>query len=222
MTNNNFAVVIPAFNESATIFNVVTSIIKKNITPIVVDDGSSDNTGKLATEAGAIIVKHSKNKGYEEALSTGIQKALEKNYKFAITFDSDDQLDPNDLNKFIKFQNKDNSDLVIGVRDYRNRYIEYLLGIYGRFRFGIRDPLCGMKLYKLDVAKSFLPFDSLSLVGMEMSFRMIDSGCKYSEVSIHVNKRHDSSRYGSSFYGEIKIARALMRCINLFGMVNKK
>ena len=214
--------VIPAFNEAATIFDVVCSIIKKNLIPIVVDDGSSDDTGKIAIEAGAILVKHLKNKGYEEALGSGIQKAIEKGCKFAITFDSDDQLDPNDLSRFIKSQKNNNSDLVIGIRDYRNRYLESLSGIYGRLRFGIKDPLCGMKLYKLDVAQSFLPFDSSSLVGMEMTFRMIDAGCKYSEVAIHVKKRLDSSRYGSSFYGEKKIARALARSINLFGLINRR
>ena len=85
MDKYQIAIVIPAFNEEATIFNVVQSV-KKYGAVIVVDDASTDETKKIAKNAGAIVVSHQKNKGYDGALNSGFAKADELNYKAIIRF----------------------------------------------------------------------------------------------------------------------------------------
>ena len=217
LTEHNLAVVIPALNESGTIANVVTAVQAYGVTALVVDDGSTDNTVELARAANAFVVCHEQNRGYEPALGTGIETAIEQGFDFAVTFDADGQLDADDLVRYMKCQEREQADIVVGIRDYRNRYAEYLLELYGSLRFGLTDPLCGMKLYRLDVARHFLPFDTSLLVGMEMAFRMIDAGCNFSQLPIHVEKRQGMSRYGSSLLGEINIIKALARVISLFG-----
>jgi glycosyltransferase involved in cell wall biosynthesis len=221
LTEHKLAVVIPALNESATITNVVTAVQAHGLTALVVDDGSTDNTVELARAANAFVVCHGQNRGYEPALGTGIETAIEQGFDFAVTFDADGQLDADDLLRYIECQEREKADIVVGIRDYRNRYAEYLLTLYGRLRFGLTDPLCGMKLYRLDMARHFLPFDTKLLVGMEIAFRMIDADCNFSQLLIHVKKRQGASRYGSSFRGEINIIKALVRVIRLFGYYRK-
>ncbi len=71
------SVIIPAYNEEETVAKVIEVV--KNVSfvdeIIVVNDGSSDNTEKEATEAGAIVINHETNKGKGEALYTGYQEA---------------------------------------------------------------------------------------------------------------------------------------------------
>jgi glycosyltransferase involved in cell wall biosynthesis len=221
LNNLKTAIVIPALNEANTIASVVLALLVFDVAIFVVDDGSLDETAKLARLSGAIVVSHNKNKGYEQALQTGIDAAISQGFDIAVTFDADGQLNPNDLQRYIASMKKYNADLVVGIRNYRNRYSEYLLSLFGRLRFGLIDPLCGMKLYRLAFVKKHLPFDQSKLIGMEMAFNMIDSGCQYSQLPIHIERRQDKSRYGSSIRGEINIIIALFKAINKFGLFNK-
>lgn len=71
------SVIIPAYNEEETVAKVIGVVKKVSFVDeiIVVNDGSSDNTEKEATEAGAIVINHETNKGKGEALYTGYQEA---------------------------------------------------------------------------------------------------------------------------------------------------
>jgi glycosyltransferase involved in cell wall biosynthesis len=76
------SVVIPALNEArsvgATVTNIAGVLVAANVVPfeiIVVDDGSSDGTGKVAAEAGARVVRHPHNVGYGRSLKKGIEVA---------------------------------------------------------------------------------------------------------------------------------------------------
>lgn len=215
------AVVIPALNEEVTIAATVAAVRVLGFDVIVVDDGSLDRTAELAAAEGARVIRHERNCGYEPALCTGVHAAADAGYGMAATFDADGQLDAGDLVRFAEIIRREDSDVVIGVRDYRNRISEYLLTWYGRWRFGIRDPLCGMKLYRMASARSHFPFDQAGLVGMELAFRMAAGGCRISEAAIHVVPRLGDSRYGSSLRGNLKILRALLRCARIFGWVRR-
>ena len=71
------SVIIPAYNEEETVAKVIEVVKKVSFVDeiIVVNDGSSDNTEKEATEAGAIVINHETNKGKGEALYTGYKEA---------------------------------------------------------------------------------------------------------------------------------------------------
>lgn len=217
-SNKSFLVaVIPAFNEEPTVAATVAAVRGRGLDAIIVDDGSSDRTAEIAATSGAQVIRHERNYGYESALCTGIHAAAAAAYEMAVTFDADGQLDADDILRFADIAHREESDVVIGVRDYRNRTSEYLLAWYGRWRFGIRDPLCGMKLYRLTSARRHFPFDQAKLVGMELAFRMATGGCRISEATIHVTPRLGDSRYGSALRGNLKILRALIRSGRIFG-----
>ncbi len=221
LTEYNVAVVIPVLNEEATIQIVVQSLVELGLTAIVVDDGSSDKSSEKASESGAIVVQHTHNRGYETALGSGFDEALQRGFECIVTFDGDAQFDALDIVRFVERQRETRADLVIGVRDYRNRHTESLLAWFGRYRFNVSDPLCGLKLYMASSATSFLPFDTENLVGMQLAFRMIDGGCTVTEQKIHVEKRLVASRYGASLKGELRIVRAFYKAISVFGLFSK-
>ena len=65
MERSKVGIVIPAFNEAATIGEVVSKAAQHGI-PIVIDDASVDMTSELAEKAGAKVIRLSKNVGYDE------------------------------------------------------------------------------------------------------------------------------------------------------------
>ncbi len=107
------SVIVPAFNEGAAIADVVTAL--KRGAPwhevIVVDDGSSDDTGERAREAGAIVVRHPYNKGNGAAVKSGVRRATGAN---VLIVDGDGQHRPGDAQRLVSRLGE--YDLVIGAR----------------------------------------------------------------------------------------------------------
>jgi glycosyltransferase involved in cell wall biosynthesis len=68
---NNCAAVIPCFNESARIATLVAAVRRHLPCVLVVDDGSTDDTGTLAQAAGGMVLRHERNLGKGAALKTG-------------------------------------------------------------------------------------------------------------------------------------------------------
>ncbi|MEO6923291.1 MAG: glycosyltransferase family 2 protein, partial [Bryocella sp.] len=167
MDRSRVAIVIPAWNESATIADVVRSARAYGL-PIVVDDGSTDETAALAREAGAEVISHEQNRGYDGALNSGFQRASELECEIIVTADADGQHDPMLITKFVDAIDR-GADVVIGIRSRKQRFAEHLFALYTRIRYGIEDPLCGMKAYRKFVYDALGHFDSHGLVGTELA-----------------------------------------------------
>ena len=208
MERSKVAIVIPALNESATIAEIV-KIAGKYGTPIVVDDGSTDSTGGLARQAGGVVVSHSHNLGYDASLNSGFLKASEIECDLIITLDGDGQHDPTILQKFIDRVNA-GADVVVGVRSSRKRLAEHVFAWYTRIRYGINDPLCGMKAYLKNVYLDLGHFDSYGSVGTELMLFAARKGYKLDEVPFVVRERIDHSRFGKIISGNYKIFKALL------------
>ena len=90
MTAKRVVVVIPAYNEERTIVEVIRGLKQRGFTTlIVVDDGSSDRTGELASGEGVIRLRHIMNRGLGGALGTGISAAVRLGAEVIVTFDAD-------------------------------------------------------------------------------------------------------------------------------------
>ena len=107
-------VLIPAYNEEATIPRVIRDIREHCQNIVVVDDGSTDFTGSMARDEGAMVISHGQNRGYAEALRTGYRHAIENRYHELVQIDADGQHDPDHIPEL--FDQGQGSDVVIGSR----------------------------------------------------------------------------------------------------------
>lgn len=201
------AAVIPAFNEARSIQAVVQQVSQRALA-IVVDDGSTDDTAALARDAGAHVVIHPFNRGYDGALETGIRTALELGCTFAVTMDADGQHDPTLLDRFLA-ELQAGADLVIGHRDRTQRWSEALFCIVGRAVWGLYDPLCGMKGYRLAILAKVADLSTYASIGTELAIRLTKSGVRPSQPKIKTRPREGMSRFGGGFNANLRICKAL-------------
>jgi glycosyltransferase involved in cell wall biosynthesis len=200
-------IVIPAFNEAKTIGQVVKDAAHYGI-PIVVDDASTDDTADVALAMGSKVVIHPINRGYDAALNSGFQRALEMGMQMVITLDADGQHDPSLIREFINGI-ESGFDVVLGVRGRHQRLAESLFALYTRVRYGLNDPLCGMKAYKSFLYQKLGHFDSYGSIGTELMLYAVKNGHQYAQIPIAVHDRIDSPRFGKIFAANYKIIRAM-------------
>ena len=211
MYKRQVAIVIPAFNEEASIFDVVYSV-KEYGTAIVVDDASTDKTKQLAEDAGATVISHNKNKGYDGALNSGFIEADRRDFDVIITFDADGQHNSKMLKEYID-NLKEGVDLVLGVRPKPARFSEWIFMFYTRIRFGWKDPLCGMKGYSMKLYRSQGYFDSYNSVGTELSYYGLKNKYPLRQLNIPIKKRLDTPRFFSIFRSNIYILKVLVKMV---------
>ena len=212
MDRSQVAIVIPAHNEASTIARMVEGVSAFGI-PIVVDDASQDGTGSLAASAGAFVIRLELNSGYDRALDMGFQEAGRLGTDFVITIDGDGQHDPASIGCFLD-ELSQGADLVIGFRPRKARLAEGLFGAFSRIRCGIKDPLCGLKAYRMELYRSLGHFDRRSSVGTELMFHGVRRGYKYVQIPITLDKRRgNASRFGQSISGNLKILRAILTMV---------
>ena len=94
--------IIPCLNEELTIASIVLKSKKYVDTVLVVDDGSKDDTTKIAEKVGAIVITHEKNRGKSAAIKTGFRYALEQDFSYVITIDGDGQHNPEEIPLLLK------------------------------------------------------------------------------------------------------------------------
>ncbi len=207
MDKYQIAIVIPAFNEESTIFNVVQSVAQYGVV-IVVNDASTDKTKQMAEGAGAILVNHKENKGYDGALNSGFAKAKELNCDVIITFDADGQHNQKFIKKYIDLLEQ-GFEIVIGTRNKFQRISEYIFSWVAIWKWGIKDPLCGMKAYRIDVFNQLGCFDSYGSIGTELSIYAAYKDIKIAQQPIEIKDRQDKPRFGGSFSANMIILHAL-------------
>ena len=201
-------IVIPALNESATIAGIVEVVGKYGI-PIVIDDGSTDNTALLALKSGAVVFTHEANRGYDVALNSGFRKAAELGCQIIITVDADGQHDPLLIQQFIDAI-ESGADVVVGIRSRRQRFAEYFFAWYTGLRFGVKDPLCGMKAYRLSVYNALGHFDSYASIGTELMIFAAKRKYHIKQIPFNVRERVGESRFGQTLSANYKIIRAMI------------
>jgi glycosyltransferase involved in cell wall biosynthesis len=204
----SIAIVIPAYNEAGTIADVVRSVLPHG-RPIVVDDCSSDATAEFAGEAGALVVRHARNCGYDAALQSGFKTAADVGAHVAVTFDADGQHDANCLTALLAPLREGTADIVLGIRPVLPRFGERAFGLYTRIRYGIPDILCGLKAYRMEWYHQHGRFDGTRSIGTELVLASLAAGARVRGLPVHIHARHDRPRFGSRFRANQRVLRAL-------------
>ncbi|HEU5123935.1 MAG TPA: glycosyltransferase family 2 protein [Verrucomicrobiae bacterium] len=140
------AVVIPCLNESATIGNLVERVRAYLPTILVVDDGSIDDTARIASKAGATVVKHPESLGKGAALRTGWKWVRDQKFQWTLTMDGDGQHSPTDIPAFLKRAEQAKADLVIGNRMMNPRGMPWIRRTVNRWMSERISTLAGCKL----------------------------------------------------------------------------
>ena len=109
-------VLIPAYNEAATVGNVIARVLQQGLAVLVVDDGSSDDTARVAVRAGANCVQLPFNLGVGGALRCGFRWAVKMGYDCVVQCDADGQHSPEEIVGLIEFAEDNRLHLAIGSR----------------------------------------------------------------------------------------------------------
>jgi polyprenyl-phospho-N-acetylgalactosaminyl synthase len=113
---NSTWIVIPAWNESTRLPEVLRGLRDVRCEIVVVDDGSADTTAEVGKQAGVWVLRHLVNRGQGAALRTGIDFALKQGAQTIVTFDADGQHRAADLPVLLQPIEDNTADLVLGSR----------------------------------------------------------------------------------------------------------
>lgn len=153
-------VVIPTYNESKEIRNIVRRIRNLNLDVMVIDDGSDDDTAKISRDCGAVVLRNLKNEGKGASLIKGFDYALKQGFDAVITMDGDGQHIPENILYFFKKAEDSKKALLIGnrmsrplnmprIRWFTNKFMSWFISlIIGQ---KIPDTQCGFRLIKKDL-----------------------------------------------------------------------
>jgi len=152
---------IPAYNESKTIVSIIEGVKRFGLQPLVVDDGSTDDTAKLAKESGAFVLTRTVNKGKGASLREGLQHILSMDCDAIVIMDGDGQHNPGDIELFLK-KAAQGSSFITGnrmndtksmprIRYFTNKFMSFVISLVCKQR--VPDTQCGYKLIKKDALK---------------------------------------------------------------------
>lgn len=195
--------VIPAYQESRAIKQVIHLSQKYCTNIIVVDDGSTDNTSQIAEASNAIVLRHSKNLGKGAALRTGFNHALEMGCEIIITLDGDLQHNPHSIPRFIDKLHQ-GFDIVVGsryatrseempfLRKLSNLITTQALRVF--FKVPVTDSQSGYRAFRKQVLEVIPVRDDGFSAETEILIDAKRAGFEISEVPIATNYGEEESK----------------------------
>ena len=121
-----FLIIISACNEAVSLEVFLPRLFKiiKDLNLLVevllISDGSTDNTAKIAKQNGCRVIENSRNLGIGSSLRLGYKMAIEENFDFTITMDADGQHDASIINVISDFLLKDKTDIIVASRYHKD------------------------------------------------------------------------------------------------------
>jgi len=195
---------IPAFNEEKNIASIIQKLSKVADTVIVCNDGSTDNTAKIAEKMGAIVIAHQQNLGYGEAIRSLFLKARELDSDMLVTLDSDGQHRISDVLPIVDPILKNQADLVIGSRfltknqedmpKYREIGIKIITTLANTsLDKSVTDSQSGFRAYSKNILFEITPSEKGMGVSNEILMKASKKNFKIIEVPIVVSYEGDTS-----------------------------
>jgi glycosyltransferase involved in cell wall biosynthesis len=203
---------IPAFNEEKNIAGIIQKLNEIADTVIVCNDGSTDNTGKIAEKMGAIVVNHQRNMGYGDAIRSLFLKARELDSDMLITLDSDGQHRIEDVIPVAEPIIKNQTDLVIGSRflegtqenipKYRKAGIKIITKLANTaLEENVTDSQSGFRAYGKRILSTITPSEHGMGVSNEILMKASKQGFKITEIPIVVTYEGKTSTHHPISHG---------------------
>jgi glycosyltransferase involved in cell wall biosynthesis len=219
--------VVPAFNEAATVGDVVRRIHADapEWDVVVVDDGSTDGTAEIAEAAGARVLRLPFNLGIGGAVQAGFVFARENGYDFMAQVDGDGQHDPAELAKLVEhIRSRPDLDMVCGSRflssDHRYpapisrrtgiHIFAFLLSLLVRGK--ISDPTSGFRIYNRRAIRLFASDYPHDYPEVEAILMLHHHRLRMEEIPVRMYQRGggvSSISSGKSAYYMVKVLLAL-------------
>lgn len=212
---------IPAYNEEkdigSTIHGIkeVMKVTSHNYKIMVLDDGSKDNTIRIAEEHGAIVVSHRRNRGLAETFRTEMKECLNRKADIIIHTDADGQYDPAQIPSLIQ-KVEEGYDLVLGSRFRRNKgRIQHMpftkrLGnilfskvLSSLTQVRITDSTTGFRAFTAEIARE-IDFINTFTYTQEQIIKAAKQGFKIAEIPVNTKKTRKSRLFKSPLQYAIK------------------
>jgi len=194
---DKICILIPAYNAQETLGFVLKKIEPFKIDTVVIDDGSSDETKRVALENGAHLLEHPLNLGKGAALRTGFQYILQRGYHMVITLDADGQHDPSEIPSLLKIFQTVKPDILIASRAAEFGKMTFLRRFWNRLgvkavarlcHSDITDSQSGFRLIQTEVLKGVDLFTSRFETELELLINACKKGFSVLSVPIKTQK----------------------------------
>ena len=116
---------------------------------------------------------------------------------------------------------QDGYDLVIGSRNILQRHSEYIFSFITNIVWNVKDPLSGLKGYKLEKTKGILSNNLNDNVGVDLAIKLIKNNTKVMCFDIETKERKDISRFGTGLIPNLKIYFSIFKAFLIFLILNK-
>ena len=200
---NKITVGIPAFNEEKNIAAIIIGLKKITDKIIVCNDGSTDSTGEIAKELGAIVINHEKNLGYGAGIKSIFLKAKEMKSEMLVTVDADGQHDVRDITKIVTLIQEDKAEIVIGSRflekaeyipEYRKFGIKLITKVTNlSLNQSLTDSQSGFRAYSKKVLEKLVLSDKGMGISTEILIKANNFNFRIGEVPIKVSYEGETS-----------------------------
>ncbi|MFF7249481.1 glycosyltransferase family 2 protein [Embleya sp. NPDC008237] len=223
INNKRVLIIIPAWNEAASIGDVIREVrgVLPEVDLLVVDDGSTDDTTKVARAAGATVTTLPYNLGVGGAMRLGYRYAYEHDYDVAIQVDADGQHDPRYVPKLV--DRLDDASLVIGARfagegDYavrgpRKWTMVMLSAVLSRMaKTKLTDTTSGFRACNRDIIRLFAEWYPVEYLGdtVETTVRVIRLKHKVVQVPVAMRARQAGTPSHSPAKAMVYLGRAFI------------
>lgn len=219
---------IPCYNEESTILTTLNSLPKEieginEIEVVVINDGSNDNSAKIAREWGAEVIDIYPNKGLANAFKTGISAALSSNADIIVNTDADNQYCADDIEKIVSPILKGEADIVIGARDILKikefSVMKKILQKLGSAVLkllsstSVEDAPSGFRAFSRDAALKINVFDNYTYT-METLIQAGAKGLRVKSVPIRTNPKLRDSKLVKNIFSYV--CKSMKTTIRMF------
>jgi uncharacterized protein (DUF2062 family) len=205
------AVVVPTYNNDATLADVLGRIDRVGLPVIVVNDGSTDGTAivlerwrkRRVGATACFVVTHPVNRGKAAALRGGFASATEAGFTHAVTIDSDGQLKPEEIPTLVEAASESPDAMVLGTRDdqapdypSRSRVGRRISNMMVRLESDghVADSQCGFRVYPLSLMSFLRCRAERFAFETEVLTRASWAGCRFVEVPVTCRYQDESER----------------------------
>jgi polyprenyl-phospho-N-acetylgalactosaminyl synthase len=213
-------IIVPAYNEGPRLGTTLQDLCSLWPNVVVIDDGSSDDTARVAARSPVWLMRHVVNRGQGAALQTGIDFALARGARILVTFDSDGQHDPVEIARLVAPVRDGTADVALGSRFLGGavgipltRRVVLRLGIWFTrvfSRIRVSDTHNGLRAFSREAAQRLHLTQDRMAHASEILDRVHQQRMKFVEVPVTVRYFQETLAKGQSSWNAVRIVGQLL------------